>query len=227
MLLVERRELRDRFRAGDRAALGEVYRHYAPELAAFLGRGFVFQSQGRALRFAGYREPFDLDNALAETFLRAFKESARLGYDGLHPFSGYLVGIARNLVLDELRRREVAMSALVRELPATGDGPPGRALGEGGEGPGDAEEDFLKGELLRLYHRFVGELDEREGRFFRARFEEQATQVVAGGELGLSHMQARWLEKKLRQRFLKFMQRHGYLAGYRAATLPMLPILGG
>src|SRR5689334_16260622 len=109
-LLVERRELLDRFKRGERQALEEVYRHYVPEVAAFLQRGFTFQSAGRTLRFSGFAQPFDLDNALQETFTRAFRESARLGYDGLRSYKNYLLAIARNFVLDELRTREVAMS---------------------------------------------------------------------------------------------------------------------
>ena len=69
--------------------------------------------RGRTLRFGGYAQPFDLDNALQETFVRAFKESARVGYDGLHPYKNYLLAIARNLVLDEFRNREVAMSPFI------------------------------------------------------------------------------------------------------------------
>ena len=50
--------------------------------------------------------------------------------------------------------------------------------------------------------------------FFRARFEEQKTQVEAGEVCGLSHMQSRTLEKKLRERFLKHMHTNGYLEDY-------------
>src|SRR5688572_23850729 len=97
-LFLERRELLARFRAGERPALEETYRHYAPIVATFLSRGFTFKSGDQTLRFAGYAEPFDLDNALAETFVRAFRESARLGYDGINPYKNYLLTIARNLV---------------------------------------------------------------------------------------------------------------------------------
>ncbi len=58
--------------------------------------------------------------------------------------------------------------------------------------------------------------------FFRARVEEQLTQVEAGARAELSHMQARTLEKKLRERFLKFMQRHGYLEAYGARRTPVV-----
>src|SRR5260370_40880082 len=129
-LLIERRELLDRFKKGERRALEDVYRHYVSDVAAFLQRGFTFNSAGRSLRFVGYAQPFDLDNALQETFTRAFKESARLGYDGLHAYKNYLLAIARNLVLDEFRHREVAMSPFIDRLNA---GPAESAGAEGEE----------------------------------------------------------------------------------------------
>jgi RNA polymerase sigma factor (sigma-70 family) len=222
-LLIEQRELLRRFKAGERRALEEVYRHYAPAVAAFLQSGFTFTSRDRTMRFVGYRQPFDLDNALQETFARAFKESARLGYDGLHPYKGYLLAIARNLVLDEFRNREVAMSPFLEtragssEAPPIADGdlpPPSPSHGEVTSGHASAEHEFLRNELGQLYADFVARLEERDRIFFIARFEEQRTQVEAGEKAGLSHMQARTLEKKLRQRFLEFMHARGYLEGY-------------
>ncbi|MSP60984.1 MAG: sigma-70 family RNA polymerase sigma factor [Myxococcales bacterium] len=230
MLLVEKRELRERFRAGQRAALEEVYRHHVSDVASFLSRGFGFMSRGRQMRFAGFHQPSDLDNAIQETFVRAFKESARLGYDGLQSYKNYLFAIARNYVLDELRAREVAMSPFIEmrgeaaggddryrdgAVEAAGDGP-------GGSHPVSAENEYLTNELGKLYGRFTESLDDRERLFFQVRFEEQQTQVDAGLRADLSHMQARTLEKKLRARFLKFMHQHGYLDGYGRAKGPAL-----
>jgi RNA polymerase sigma-70 factor (ECF subfamily) len=223
-LLIEQRELLRRFKAGERRALEEVYRHYAPAVAAFLQGGFTFTSRDRTLRFSGYTQPFDLDNALQETFVRAFKESARLGYDGLHPYKSYVMAIARNLVLDEFRNREVAMSPFL-EARAVGDVPPPRVGDDGApvaavtdapSGQLSAEHEFLRQELGQLYATFVERLSDKDRTFFRARFEEEKTQVQAGEVAGLSHMQARTLEKKLRQRFLSHMQDSGYLEGYGA-----------
>jgi RNA polymerase sigma factor (sigma-70 family) len=223
-LLIERRELLDRFKRGERQALEEVYRHYVADVAAFLQRGFTFQSSGRPLRFSGYAQPFDLDNALQETFTRAFKESARLGYDGLNPYRNYLFAIARNLVLDEFRNREVAMSPFIAQLDAAPpvensaaegeEAAPASGLTDAPSAGVSAEQEFLRHELGRLYGAFVARLDERDRTFFRFRFEEQRTQVDAGGRSGLTHMQARTLEKKLRRAFLEFMQSNGYLEAY-------------
>jgi RNA polymerase sigma-70 factor (ECF subfamily) len=225
-LLMEQRELLRKFKAGERRALEEVYRHYVPAVAAFLQGGFTFQSRDRTLRFSGHTQPFDLDNALQETFARAFKESARLAYDGLHPYKSYLLAIARNLVLDEFRNREVAMSPFIEARgeappsPAAGDPAPVQAIVDAPSGVVSAEHEFLRNELGQLYDAFLERLQERERTFFRARFEEQGTQIAAGQAAGLSHMQARTLEKKLRQRFLEFMHANGYLEGYGALARP-------
>ncbi|MDB4970990.1 MAG: family polymerase sigma factor [Myxococcales bacterium] len=226
-LLIERRELLDRFKRGERRALEEVYRHYVPDVAAFLQRGFTFSSGGRPLRFGGYAQPFDLDNALQETFARAFKESARLGFDGLHPYKSYLFAIARNLVLDEFRNREVAMSPFIDQLDSSGpsesggdgeDAAPSASMATAPSAGVSAEQEFLRNELGKLYAAFVTRLDERDRTFFRHRFEEQRTQVEAGQLSGLSHMQSRTLEKKLRRAFLEFMQSNGYLEAYTATA---------
>jgi RNA polymerase sigma factor (sigma-70 family) len=222
-LLIERRELLERFRQGERRALEEVYRHYVADVSNFLGRGFTFQSRDRHLRFTGYTQPFDVDNAIQETFTRAFKESARLGYDGLHSYKNYLLAIARNLVVDEFRNREVAMTPFIEaergEAAPLHDGEeaaPATSFSSEGSHGTSAEQDFLRQELSKLYAGFVERLDERDRMFFRARFEEQRTQVEAGEVCGLSHMQARTLEKKLRERFLKYMHTNGYLEEYGA-----------
>jgi RNA polymerase sigma factor (sigma-70 family) len=227
-LLIERRELLDRFKRGERKALEEVYRHYVADVANFLSRGFSFASAGRTLRFTGYTQPFDLDNALQETFARAFKESARVNYDGLHSYKNYLLAIARNLVLDEFRNREVAMSPFIESQATEAQSSPAYdgeeaapALINTGAASGgrSAEQDYLHQELSRLYAAFVARLDERDRKFFHARFEEQRTQVEAGEACGLSHMQARTLEKKLREKFLKFMQSSGYMEAYGSQTV--------
>lgn len=209
-LLTEKRELLTGFRAGERRALEEVYRHYAPVIATFLQAGFTFASGERSLRFAGYRQPFDLDNALQETFLRAFRESARLAYDGLRPYRSYLYMIARNVVIDDFRR--------AGSSPAFADAPAGADLGaEPGEDPSEPaptpEDDALRREIARLYATFAERLDERDRKFFQVRFGEGRTQEETGEAIGLTAMQVRTLEKKLRSSFVAYLNQHGYLDG--------------
>ena len=157
--------------------------------------------------------------------MRAFKESARLGYDGLHPYQELPLRHraqpgARRVPQprggDEPVHRQ--LEAAARAEPPAHDGeeaaPAGSIVGDAPRRGISAEQEFLRQELGRLYAGFVARLDERDRTFFRHRFEEQRTQVEAGQACGLSHMQARTLEKKLRERFLEFMQSNGYLEDY-------------
>jgi RNA polymerase sigma factor (sigma-70 family) len=203
---LERRELLARFRAGERAALEAVYRHHVGEVAQFLRRGFNISGREGWFRFSGYHQPFDLDNAVQETFARAFADAARLGFDGLRPFKSYLCGIARNLVIDEFRSRRSALEPF-GELSMS----QGQSQVEGENGQQSVEDELLAQELALLYRRFVDELDDRDRKFFISRFEQQKTQIEAGRDCGLSHMQSRTLEKKLRARLLEHMRTQGYL----------------
>jgi RNA polymerase sigma-70 factor, ECF subfamily len=198
-----------RFRQGDRRVLGEIYRQHVSGVAGFLRRGFSYPSRSRVLRFHGYAQPFELDNALQETFARAFRPAAREGYDGLRPYAAYLHAIARNVALDELRQRPPLREVASIALSINEQAPP--------EGDGDslsAEEQLLRGELAQLYADFIAELDAHDASFFLTRFGEQRTRRRAGQACGLSLMQSRTLERKLRERFLRFLQAHGYLEGY-------------
>ncbi|MCB9556373.1 MAG: sigma-70 family RNA polymerase sigma factor [Deltaproteobacteria bacterium] len=210
------RPLLEAFRRGDREALETVYEEYAPLVASFLARGFTFVSKGRQMHFRGYHQPFDLENTLHETFARAFGERARLAYDGLTPYRRYVIAIARNLVLSELRIRELALSQLVtvddgEPLEAVFDSMSEAPVGTTPPEEGGAEGAYLLRELASLYQQFVDQLEPNQRVFFVARFEDGMTQVESGRCAGLSHMQSRSLEKKLRRQFLRFMQNHGYL----------------
>ena len=224
-LLSSDRALLDGFRRGDSEALARVYGEYAPLIGAFLSRGFTFSSKGRTLQFNGFQQPFDLENALQETFVRALSERARLSYDGISPYRNYLIAIARNFVLSELRRREITMSQLfTEEDPESGrpDISAENAVLAGSPAP-TGEAELMRRELIELVARFREGLGSAERAFFQARFEERLIQVEAGRQVGISHMQARTLEKKLRKRFLNFMRAQGYLEHYRpSAVMAML-----
>jgi RNA polymerase sigma factor (sigma-70 family) len=209
-LLLDRERLAA-FRAGEPRMLEQVYYEYLPELTGYLDRGFTFRSGPASYRFRGFSEPFDLNNAVQETFLRAFQDSARAAYDGVSPFRVYLLTIARNWVIDQLRKREVTTVQMV-EIEGHDEG--GGVLGELDTDSSSAEDDLLIQEMGRLYQEFVAGLDEREAAFFRTRFEREVSGLGVAREYGMTRMQMRTLEKKLRDRFLEFMQSKGYLEHY-------------
>lgn len=90
--------------------LREVYRHYSLPLARALGRAVVSAGDGGTVCVGGRLAPFDLDDIVQETFVRAFTEPVRKSYDGVRPFAGYLYVIGHNLLVDRLRveRRRAA-----------------------------------------------------------------------------------------------------------------------
>ena len=210
-LLIERRELLDRFKRGERRALEEVYRHYAPDVAAFLQRGFTFSSGGRAAALQRLRPAVrsrqraagDLRPRLQGVGARRLRRPASV--QELPPRHRAQPGARRvpqprggdepvhrpaRRAAARPRRRRTTARRRRRRRPCR-DGPSAGV---------SAEQEFLRQELGRLYAAFVARLDERDRTFFRHRFEEQQTQVEAGEACGLSHMQARTLEKKLRAR---------------------------
>ncbi len=201
-------DLRERFRVGERAALDQVYRHYVADLANFLRHGFTFSSGGRPFGFSGYHQPFDLDSALQETFARAFQPSARHAFDPQLSYRNYLLAIARNFVLDECRRREIPMDAEMQSRLGAESRPPAFSPNSIAASP---EEDALDREVAGLYSRFVGTLSPSDRLLFECRFEAERTQLECAHETGLSQMQVRTREDKLRRQFLSFMQEKGYL----------------
>ena len=114
--LTEDGMLLEAFREGSTPVLTLIYTKYAPIIAGFLARGFSFQSKGGTAWFKGFREPYDLENCLQETFARAFAEPARRSYNGVTSYLNYLLAIARNIVIDESRRRDPVLDTRTVEL---------------------------------------------------------------------------------------------------------------
>ncbi len=218
MLLVENRDLLDRFRAGDPAALKTVYLHYQPRVAGFLRAGFGFASGERRLRFRGFQSPFELETATHETMARAFLPAARLAYDGLRPFGEYVLAIARNYVLNQLRRHEALV--LVGGAAELDDEAGGGAPAEAGPGPAQSVGESLEErEIHRLIAAFLDGAEPRERELFQLRFREERGQEEAARAMGLTRIQVRRAEHKLKKRLLEHLKRNGYLAGVSEAIL--------
>lgn len=182
-----------------------VYRHYAPAVARLLSCGFVYQSGGAPAAFRGYRSSFDLEGVLQEVFARAFTERARLAYDGLRPYAGFLRGIARNVVLDQLRRRARRGEVLD---PFDGDE---RAAWERDQQARDPVEDIASRRARELVQEFLGTCDEAERELYELRFGRDLSQQAAADQLGLTRIQIRRRETKLKKRLLKFLKRARYV----------------
>ena len=65
------------------------------------------------MHFQGFRQPFEVQEAIQEGFLRAFREKARLAYNMEKPFRPYLMMIVRNAIIDRFRRESRHQKAFV------------------------------------------------------------------------------------------------------------------
>jgi RNA polymerase sigma factor (sigma-70 family) len=176
-------------------------------LSDFLRAGFSFESGGVPSRFAGIRSPSDLLDAVQETFLRAFRSDARQVYDGVRPFKGYLFRIGRNVVLDELRRGRYA-AQLLAEPEAESVEP-------------HAEELLLDREAAALVREFAASLEARARKVFSARFEKGLAQREAAKAAGMTRIQLRRIEERLKLDLLEFLRARGYLTAYRERTFAL------
>ncbi len=200
------------FRRGEQPALLVVYRAHVAEVVGFLQRGFSFQSGEKWCRFRGFRAGYEVEAAVQEVFRRAFEVSARLAYNGLDPFEPYLLRIARNLVINDLKAKQPILFRF-RSGAVVLD--PGYPDTENEVEPGPSQEALLEAqEVWRLVNNFKGRLTPRERGVFEQRFEHQVTSEAAAQALGLSRSQVRTTESKLRAAFLAHMQSAGYFEGY-------------
>lgn len=195
-----------RFREGAPEVLGEVYRAHAERLArtlraaAFRGRGFSF-----------LRGTLEVENTVLETFARAFEPRTRLAYDGVRPYAQFLMGIARNVVLEQSRSREVVVGLEPQDENATLDW----ELGGAGQAE-DMEQQLEDREVEELLKDFKGALTPEERELFELRFTEGLAQESAAERVGLTRIQVRRREKGIKQRLLEFLQTRGYLQGIQA-----------
>lgn len=201
-IFADDREQLAAFRDGERHALERVYREHVAEVAAFLRTGFMYTTSDRPTRYAGVRDSFELESLVQEVFARAFEERARLAYDGVRPYAGFLNGIARNLVLDRLRK-----DARRGEVLAAPDALDAASPVE----PDDRElaEDERRGR--ELVTRFLeAECDDRDRALYTLRYERELSQVDAAAAAGLTRIQVRRWEAKFRARLLRFLKRADY-----------------
>jgi RNA polymerase sigma-70 factor (ECF subfamily) len=205
------------FRDGDRAALTEVYAMHAEDLARFLRRGFGFESDGRRHVFVGYQSPFELQDALHETFRRAFEPRARQGYDGVRPYGPYVRAIARNVVLRTFRAR-VALFPLVDE---EGGAPASAAQIEASATAGP-EHVLQREQVRKLVARFLEGIAAEDRKLLELRFVEGKSQRDVAAVLGIGRQRLRGREAKLRERLIRHLREHGEAALIPASMLPLV-----
>jgi RNA polymerase sigma factor (sigma-70 family) len=194
------------FRRGERAALEAVYKAYVDDVALLLRLGFVTGDDAKA-RVPGLRDRQLLLDALQEVFARAFQERARLSYDGLRPYRPFLLRIARNLRIDQLRTdgRERPLSTLGAGAEIDIDALIERDQPLDAASSPQAEREWQT--LAERTQRYVEELDGEARTFVQLRFVDERSQEEVAALMGVSRRHVRTLEERIKAGLRRFLAR--------------------
>jgi RNA polymerase sigma-70 factor (ECF subfamily) len=176
------------FRQGDRKVLVAVYTDYGEVVYRYLRD-----------RLRGAADARDLSQ---EVFITAFKEETRLRFSGTSSIQSFLLGIARNLLMHHFRAdrvREAGADRISRGIEMSEQEAP----------PVDRTvEQKEAGEILEA---FIAELADREQEFFRKHMVDRPPRRVTAETFAMTEDQVRYLERKLREKAVKYLKRIGYL----------------
>lgn len=177
------------FKAGDPKAMEHVFRTYARVVLHMVRRG-----TGRVPGQMGQDE----EDLVHEVFSRVFKDEARARYTGLVPFSAYLRGFVRLVLLESHRPQREELADGVKDDATALDGwEPGQPL---------PEEWLLTQEQIAQVQRFKAGLTEAERTLIETRFEQGLSQRDAAEHLSLTRQIVRRAEDKLVRRFTEFLE---------------------
>jgi RNA polymerase sigma factor (sigma-70 family) len=168
------------FRAGRPEVLADVYRAHVDEVERIVEQGFSRRGVRTRVRGA---TPVEVPDLVQEVFARAFRDSARRSFDCSRRYSPFLATIARNLVIDWMRRRRI-------ELALPDDLADPRA--------DDAECPWTDEAHLHVVEGYVASLPERLGSVFEQRYVLGRSQTAAAAALGITRQRLRTREDKLR-----------------------------
>lgn len=220
------------FRRGDRQLLASLYRAHVDAVEKLLRHGFTFTSQGKTVRFRGFDEPFRLQEAIQDGFMRAFREEARQAYDGRKPWRPYMLTIVRNQVIDQFRKRQTEQRYFVSLSQAAPEAASEQEAIEHlqGDQPGarTPEASAFQEQLKVILAQFLEELDEGDLLVVREHLLGELTQKQAAEALGESRNDVRKRIRQLRARLLRHLKREGVIGSLDASELMRdLSILAG
>ena len=202
------------FRRGDRDLLADLYDAYLGDVEKLLRNGFTFSSQGKTVRFRGFDEPFRLQEAIQDGFLRAFREPARHAYDASQPWRPYLLTIVRNHVIDGFRRESTRQKYFV---PLTQAVPKASSEHEALEHlsthrPHTSPETLaMQRQLQSTLGAFLSSLDDHDRIIVERHLSGDLTQHEVAQLLDISRNDVRKRIRLLRQSLLRHLKSHGVI----------------
>jgi RNA polymerase sigma factor (sigma-70 family) len=208
-----------RFRDGDRNLLEKIYRSHVDAVERLVSQGFSFSSRGVAMYFQGFRQPFDVQEAIQEGFLRAFREKARVAYDIDKPFRPYLLMIVRNAIIDRFRRERRHQKAfvLVGDLSLEQESSQQTLdrLSATLETQSEAspERIAMRQELGQVLASFLGGLEDIDRRIVNEHLSGSLTQEEMAKSLGQDRNEVRKRIRHIRLGLLRHMKRARMIGG--------------
>jgi RNA polymerase sigma factor (sigma-70 family) len=181
-----------RFRLGERRALEVVFRAYVQDVTDTLRLGLV-----RNLGGSSFHATWVAD-LVQDTFARAFAPSGLRGFDGVRPYGAYLATVARNVLIDWLRKRR-------RDEDLAGQ--PWVFVEPGAE-EGDAQPPWDDPAVMALVNEYVAGLEEPLRSVYQKRYVDGLAQEGTATALGLSRQQVRTIEERLRKGLAGALQAH-------------------
>jgi len=201
------------FRRGERDALARVFDAYVEDVARTIRAGVVVKTGDGPVRVGQNLMESDVEALIHDTFVKAFAERARLSYDGIRPYGAWLGTIARNVLLDHGRSLQTKRFADVELERLSGDEP--------------AQDEIVhQGQLRGVLARFLSALDELDRRVFKLRFAEARSRRDAGEELGLSEMQVRRRDVRLKRDLASFLRANDVAGDLQLDESGPVPMLG-
>lgn len=199
------RALLDAFRRGEPAALSRVYFEYVDAVFSVVRHGFIVDSTSGRIR--GEPDPADQRDVVQEVFARAFKEKARLSYDGLNPYRPYLLRICKNLMIDRARARSRVVALEEQDRS-------GRPIDEwlaDDELPDELnlDTDPEWRALVQIAGDFVKTLDDEMKQFVKLRYEDQGSQYDVAAAMGITRRRVRTLEDRVEKALKKAIAKKG------------------
>ncbi|MCB9727413.1 MAG: sigma-70 family RNA polymerase sigma factor [Deltaproteobacteria bacterium] len=163
-----------------------VYRTYIPLIHTVCTQGFG--------GFRGFFDPVDRDDAMQTIFAAAFEERARLAYNGVDPYAGFLRGIAHNTI-----RRMLSSRKRFDRRPEAPE-----PVGE------DAEARVLEAETAEVICAFRDTItDPRERAILQRYFCDGCAEEALAAELGITRYRLRKIVARLHRTMRRHLEAHG------------------
>jgi len=170
--------------------------------------------------FRGYRDPSQLDVAIQEGFIHAFRERGRDSYDGSKEYRPFLLTIIRNYTIDQIRKARteeryfVHIGDLGYETEHEHEALERLRVAEPEATP---ERETLQRELQSTLAAFVESLDEEDSQLVQLHLMGELTQQEMAEHLGESRNDIRKRIRLLRGKLLRHLKREGFIENLDAA----------